>query len=140
MEFEVTDDTVLHVQGTTVMTLPPYMKRLPPDQFKLVAVCPQRKQMILACGRDKGDVVMLTGDGQLMKLNIAESGLPDEDCLPIDYGHGVLFPQAITGNNTSYEASSRIMIESAKPLNVVFGGEPSYQDEGKTGNASKGNP
>jgi hypothetical protein len=128
MELEISPDTQLHLQGDITVRIPKFMRTIPRNQMKAVSTAPQRNKMIVACGISEGDLVLLTGDGRLMKINVIEHGLPEEDCLPIDYGHAVLFPQAVTANNTSYEASSWALIDIASPLNVHFGGEPTYED------------
>lgn len=140
VEFELSGEEVLHLQGRIVLELPGYMTRLSPEQAAAVGRSPQRATMIVACGRSGGEIVLVTGDGRLMKVDITEHGLPDEDCMPIDHGHTVLFPQAVTRNNTSYEASARVLVGLATEMNVRLGTEPTYRDEGTTGDAEGNDP
>lgn len=129
MEFEISPTTQLHLQGHVMLQLPKYMRTIPHDQIQEVAKMSDRGQVIVACGYDKGVIILVTGDAQMMRLNVREHDLPAEDCLPIARGRTVLFPQAILADNTSYKVTSEALIIIANPMNVHFGGEPSYEDD-----------
>ena len=125
MELEVSADTQLHVQGSTTIFLPKWMKRLPGPDFERARVA-NASGTIIACGFDGSDIVLLTGDGRLMK--VIHSGIPLMDCMPIDRGHNVLFPQLAASEGGSLIIDAAYLVDSAVPLNVRFGGEPTYQD------------
>lgn len=137
MELEVSDDTQLCVQGSTTVFLPRWMKKLPGPEFDQGRMSNNRG-IILAIGCDRKDIVILTGDGQLMKVDHA--GIPRRSCIPIDKGRNVLFPQVPASQGGSLIIDATYLVDHAVPLNVRFGGEPIYRDhaEDQTGTPPEG--
>ena len=88
MELTIEGHPSFHVEGTVTVELPDYMQLLEPSELEEARTAANRNGLILAAGRHKdGNIVFLTGAGELMEFDWDESSLPRLGrAFPIDYG------------------------------------------------------
>ena len=136
MELTIGANPELHVEGPVTIELPAWMHLLPVDERDEVSNAPNRDKLVVAAGRHPmGDIVFLTGDGQLWEIDgeaQEKAGMPlwNVEIAPVD--HGQTLEYIMTG---SFEVAVDFALQHASGL-IFFGGmsqgsEPTrvqYQD------------
>jgi hypothetical protein len=121
MELTIDPNAELHVEGPVTIELPPWMRMLPPAELAEVKTAANRASLVVAAGRHPmGDIVFLTGDGQLWEIDgetQQESGMPmvNAAVAPIDCGHTLEY--VMTG---SFEIDIDWALERARGI-LFFG-------------------
>lgn len=109
MELTIGINPEMHVEGPVTIELPPWMHLLPVDERDEASNAPNRSKLAVAAGRHPvGDIVFLTGDGQLWELDgetQERSGLPmfNVEVTPID--HGLTLEYIMTGIDAPFEVA-----------------------------------
>lgn len=121
MELTIEGNPAAHVEGPVTIELPPWMRLLPPHELAQAKVADNRGSLVVAAGRHPtGDIVFLTGDGQLWELDgetQEKSGMPmfNVEVAPIDCGHTIEY--IMTG---SFEVAVDWALEHARSI-LFFG-------------------
>lgn len=104
-----------HVEGTVTIELPDWMHLLPESELKEARTAENRDGLILAAGRHKsGDIVFLTGLGELKELKWDESALPRLGrVFPIDFGQTLRIE---VNNHRTIEVSNLWALDNAHSL------------------------
>jgi hypothetical protein len=92
MELVIEGHPTLHVEGTVTVELPAYMRMLPEEELKEARTSDNRDKLVLAAGRhpESGDLVFLTGIGELMEVDLEQFQVPATDAMwPINGGRGI---------------------------------------------------
>lgn len=119
MELTISGHPSFHIEGTVTVELPDWMRLLPQHELEEAAAAENRNGLILAAGRHpEGDIVFLTGVGELKELKWEESGLPRLGYVfPIDFGQTIRIE---VNNHRSIEVSNLWSIDNAHSL-LFFG-------------------
>jgi hypothetical protein len=92
MELVIEGHPVFHAEGTVTVELPAYMKVLPAEELEEARSADNRDKLVLAAGRhpESGDLVFLTGAGELMEVNLEQFQVPPTFLMfPIDHAQTI---------------------------------------------------
>lgn len=105
MELTIEGHPSFHVEGTVTVELPSWMTVLPEPELEEARTAENRDGLILAAGRHPdGDIVFLTGLGELKEIKWEDNGLPRlGKVFPIDYGQTIRIE---VNNHRSLEVSN----------------------------------
>lgn len=119
MELTIEGHPSFQVEGTVTIELPSYMQLLPPDELEEARTAENRDGLILAAGRHpSGDIVFLTGAGELLELDCRLNHVPESGrAFPIDFGQMLRFE---AGNGHVMEVTNLWSIANARQL-IFFG-------------------
>lgn len=112
MELTIEGHPSFHVEGTVTVELPSWMTVLREDELEEARTAENRDGLILAAGRHpSGDIVFLTGLGELKELKWEESALPRlGKVFPIDFGQTLRIE---VNNHRSIEVSNLWALDNA---------------------------
>jgi len=88
MELVLEVNSAFHVDGPVTVELPEYMNVLPLDEYLEASSAKNRGELVLAAGRhpESGDIVFLTGYGELKELKVGEQDDPEAMSFDIPSG------------------------------------------------------
>lgn len=119
MELTLAGHPSFHTEGSVTIELPDYMTLLPDVELEEVKTAINREGLIVAAGRHPdGDIVFLTGAGELKELAWSEMSNHDQvprfgRVLPIDYGQTLRFEAS---HHRALEVSNHWVLDRAQLL------------------------
>lgn len=117
MELTISGQPEFGIEGPVNIKLPEFMTLLPAEELK-ESITDGNRNLILAAGRHpSGDIVVLTGNGELRELKKGEYGIPEGAVTPTDHG------QTLLVGGDGFEIASEWFVENASLL-ILFGGLP----------------
>lgn len=92
MEFILQGRTAVHTEGSIMIELPDYMVVLPEPELQEALSTTNNGDLIIAAGRHQdGDIVLLTGSGDMMEIDCVEASLPTLGrVVPAEFGRSLL--------------------------------------------------
>ena len=90
MELQLTDTIEFTLTDAMDVEIPPYMKRLRPEEVSR-DVC--RSKLIIAAGVDAKDqqIMLITGDGRILTFSLKSYYIPEGPAIPCNGGKQIFF-------------------------------------------------